>query len=154
MILNWEAIGAIGEIVGATAVVATLFYLARQINDNSKQVKMASIIELNTLYNDAFLPIYNSEKNMEIWVRGLASPEELSDVEIEIFFLFMRRLINPFETAVVQYLEGKADERLFEMYRAYAKEIVEAPGGVAWLAATPRILTADTSRLLGQTEIG
>jgi hypothetical protein len=29
--MNWEAIGAIGEIVGAVAVVATLIYLANQI---------------------------------------------------------------------------------------------------------------------------
>ena len=29
--MNWEAIGAIGEILGATAVVATLFFLAIQI---------------------------------------------------------------------------------------------------------------------------
>jgi len=27
MDLNWEAIGAVGEILGATAVVATLIYL-------------------------------------------------------------------------------------------------------------------------------
>jgi hypothetical protein len=29
--MNWEAIGAIGEIVGAVAVVMTLGYLAMQI---------------------------------------------------------------------------------------------------------------------------
>ncbi|MDA1372383.1 MAG: hypothetical protein O2971_16680 [Proteobacteria bacterium] len=29
--MNWEAIGAIGEILGAFAVVATLVYLATQI---------------------------------------------------------------------------------------------------------------------------
>ena len=29
--MNWDAIGAIGEILGAIAVVATLFYLAVQI---------------------------------------------------------------------------------------------------------------------------
>ena len=28
--MNWEAIGAIGEILGAAVVVATLFYLAKQ----------------------------------------------------------------------------------------------------------------------------
>jgi hypothetical protein len=29
--MNWDAIGAVGEIVGAVAVVATLFFLATQI---------------------------------------------------------------------------------------------------------------------------
>ena len=34
--MNWEAIGAIGEILGATAVFASLIYLALQIRQNSK----------------------------------------------------------------------------------------------------------------------
>lgn len=33
--MNWDAIGAIGEIAGAAAVVATLVYLARQIRHNN-----------------------------------------------------------------------------------------------------------------------
>ena len=34
--MNWEAIGAIGEISGALAVVLTLLYLARQISESRK----------------------------------------------------------------------------------------------------------------------
>ena len=146
--VNWEAIGAIGEIIGAVAVVATLFYLARQIKDGSKQIKMASLAELNTLYNDGFLPIYNSRENMEIWVRGLAAPDELVEVQREIFFLFVRRLANPFDTAVAQFLEGTLDQHHFERYRIYMKEMLDTPGGVAWLAATPQALTADAIKLL------
>jgi len=36
--VNWEAIGAIAEIVGATAVLATLIYLALQISQNSRLI--------------------------------------------------------------------------------------------------------------------
>ena len=34
--MNWEALGAIGEIVGAVAVVVTLGYLAVQIRKNTR----------------------------------------------------------------------------------------------------------------------
>ena len=34
--MNWEAIGAVGEIVGALAVLVTLVYLAMQIRQNTK----------------------------------------------------------------------------------------------------------------------
>ena len=34
--MKWEAIGAIGEVAGALAVVATLIYLAGQIRSNAK----------------------------------------------------------------------------------------------------------------------
>ena len=40
--MNWEAAGAIGEIVGAVAVVATLLYLAKQTKTNTDAVIAAS----------------------------------------------------------------------------------------------------------------
>jgi hypothetical protein len=37
--MNWEAIRSIAEIVGATAVVIFLIYLATQIRQNSRRVE-------------------------------------------------------------------------------------------------------------------
>lgn len=37
--MNWEAVGALAELVGATAVVISLVYLAVQIRHNSRQVE-------------------------------------------------------------------------------------------------------------------
>ena len=55
--MNWEAIGAIGEIVGAIAVVATLAYLATQVryarlaaSDNSRQNRTQGILDLELAY--------------------------------------------------------------------------------------------------------
>ncbi len=36
--MNWEAIGAIGELLGAVAVVLTLAYLAVQVRQNSENL--------------------------------------------------------------------------------------------------------------------
>ncbi len=36
--MNWEAIGAIGELLGAAGVIATLGYLAFQIRQNTRQL--------------------------------------------------------------------------------------------------------------------
>lgn len=41
--MNWNAIGAIGEILGALAVAISLLYLAVQIRQNSRTVKGASV---------------------------------------------------------------------------------------------------------------
>lgn len=150
--MNWDAIGAIGEIIGAAAVVTTLFYLARQINDGSKQIKASSIVDLVSLYNDAFLPIYNSRESMQIWVRGLEAPDELPDVDREIFFLFMRRLMNPFDTAVSLFNDGTLDREHFERYQVFTKNVLESPGGVAWLAATPAAMTSDGLAILDLRE--
>ena len=44
--MNWEAIGATGEIVSALAVLLTLFYLAIQIRQNTKSMDANRKIEL------------------------------------------------------------------------------------------------------------
>ena len=37
--MNWEAIGAVGEIIGAGAVVVTLIYLSTQLRQNTRTVE-------------------------------------------------------------------------------------------------------------------
>ena len=37
--MNWDELGAIGEIVGAVAVVVTLLYVARQIHQANAQTQ-------------------------------------------------------------------------------------------------------------------
>ena len=40
--LNWEAIGALGEIISAAAVVVTLVYLAGQVRQATRATQAAS----------------------------------------------------------------------------------------------------------------
>jgi hypothetical protein len=42
--MNWDAMGAVGEIVGAIAVLVTLIYLAAQIRQNAKALDRQSDI--------------------------------------------------------------------------------------------------------------
>jgi hypothetical protein len=45
--VNWEAISAIGQIVGAIAVVISLIYVAREIRRNARTERVASMDSLN-----------------------------------------------------------------------------------------------------------
>ena len=46
--MNWEAIGAVGELVGAAGVIFTLIYLALQIRQNSEDVRSATRQSIST----------------------------------------------------------------------------------------------------------
>ena len=41
--MNWEALGALGEIAGAAAVIVTLAYLSVQIRQNTKASRVAAV---------------------------------------------------------------------------------------------------------------
>ena len=40
--MNWEALGAVAELLGAIGVIASLFYVASQIRRNSESVEAAT----------------------------------------------------------------------------------------------------------------
>ena len=53
--MNWDAIGAIGQMLGSIAVLVTLTYLAAQIRQNTTAVQAGtfqSIIALATTFNE------------------------------------------------------------------------------------------------------
>jgi hypothetical protein len=41
--VNWEAISAIGQLVGAFAVVVSLIYLANEIRSNARATRLAGM---------------------------------------------------------------------------------------------------------------
>jgi hypothetical protein len=151
--MNWDIVGAIGEWAGALAVVVTLFYLAKQIRENSQQVRMSSIVSINHLINEAFNPIYNNEKNVRVWAVGQHSPADLDKEEEMLFSLFMARLVNVLLTAFSQYRYDVLDNEDFERYVGVLKSLLDTPGGRHWLSnmGGAELLTDEAKNLLGGT---
>ncbi len=97
--MNWDAIGAIGEILGAITVVATLFYLSLQIRQNSASLNRAnefaqasSIHETNAFYSQVFSPVIQDPQMASIYYRALAG-EVLDDIEATRFTLFVNNYL-------------------------------------------------------------
>jgi len=99
--MNWEALGAIGEIVGAMGVIATLIYLAIQIRQNTEQQKKnelatqasavnASAVALRDVRRDA----YQDSELTAIFLKGMAQPDELSENEYTRFRLLIQNTLD------------------------------------------------------------
>ena len=74
--MNWEAVGAIGEIAGALGVIATLIYLAIQIRQNTRTVQgqTIGIVTQNIL---AELSPHIGPDLYKIYTLALTNPESL-----------------------------------------------------------------------------
>lgn len=75
--MNWEAIGAIGEIVGAIAVLITLIFLAiqlrqnsRTINENMKVVKAQTKQMSTVLYSEFTTTLLENPELAMVFQRG------------------------------------------------------------------------------------
>jgi len=95
VILNWDAIGAIGEIAGAIVVVATLIYLSRQISQNASALdrsneyaQASSIHNTNSLFVQVFSLLVQDQEMASIYYRAM-KPEDLNGVDSVRFASFL-----------------------------------------------------------------
>jgi hypothetical protein len=150
--MNWDAIGGIGEIIGAVAVVVTLVYVARQIRENSRQLKLISLTDTFSLVAEAFNPIYNNEHNVRVWTTGLEDPGVLEKADLELFYLLMTRVMAAIDTVVEHYELGTIDDERFANHVNYGRSFLASPGGVKWLGEKRYELSSAAKRLLQSTD--
>ena len=93
--MNWDAIGAVGETIGAIAVIATLIYLASQIRQLKQQNAQATLQHIADSMNQ-FMDMLASETNASLVVRGKESYNSLSEADKLRFFAIHARFLNTF----------------------------------------------------------
>jgi len=91
--MNWDAIGAVGETMGAIAVIATLIYLGSQIRQLKQQNAQATLQHIHNSMNQ-FMDTLVPEANASLVVRGRESYKRLSESEKLRFFAIYARFLN------------------------------------------------------------
>ena len=78
--MNWDALGAIGEIVGALAVVASLTYLAIQTRANTKALKTNASLHQTNTFIDVVRSTYENPEvtDLVVLLSEVKAIEELS----------------------------------------------------------------------------
>ncbi len=112
--MNWEAIGAIGEIAGALAVVLTLLYLARQIQE-SRKATVAQIYQGRADAASRSIGLYPIGARVAYSLDfSDAVFEQLSDEEREQLGSYMLDLMVRLDNLYFQYRQGFFPEDFFE----------------------------------------
>jgi len=127
--VNWEAIGAIGEVVGAVAVVLTLVYLAVQLRQNTNALKTntwQSIQDAEQRF-DEFLS--RDHHLLEVWIKGHQDRNSLSESEQLQFFLLNKQLLDQFQTHHYHYEKGMIDEDLWSSWERTFVDDLQKWGG-------------------------
>ena len=130
--MNWEALGAIGEIVGAVAVVVTLGYLAVQIRQNTRSMRTAT--RQNVLGDSiSFLEhLFTDPELARVWGDGIRDSESLSEPERHRFHLFAMSFFRRFESIHQHHREGLLPTSDWAGLRDSVLEGVARPGLLAW----------------------
>ena len=77
--VNWEAIGAIGEVVGAAGVIASLLYLAVQIRGDARAKRATTVHQQSEAFRSFLKMIATDDELGSIYLRGLRDFESLDE---------------------------------------------------------------------------
>jgi hypothetical protein len=107
--VNWEAAGAIGEIIGAAAVVVSLVYLATQIRTQNREARAASVHQVLHEYSTAISKLHEPEM-ADVWVAAIEDFDGLSPAQRLRFVIYLMVAVRSFEDAYFQWREGRLED--------------------------------------------
>lgn len=130
--MNWQAIGAIGEVLGAIAVVVSLLYLAKQIRDRIVWDRTSTPREMIKGTINQFNVMFGPE-NVEVIASGFKSYSLLSPVEKLRFDHLMSNLFQYPEDSWRSYKAGLMSDAIMDNWSWYLKtRMFPYPGIREW----------------------
>jgi hypothetical protein len=131
--LNWEAIGAIGEVIGAAGVIISLLYLAGQVRSNSKATSHAAAQAVLDKLNGLIGQLAFSPGAGDIWARGLSGLGELrSKEELVRFSSMLMQAFWAYEEVYHYHNDGLIEEWAWLHARAPIDNMMRGPGFQEW----------------------
>ena len=79
--MNWEALGALANLLAAIGVIATLIYLSIQIRQNTKAVRSSSIQNLVQSFSTTAQAAVENEYIVPLLLKANAGSNNLSEEE-------------------------------------------------------------------------
>jgi hypothetical protein len=126
--MNWEAINAIAQAIGAFGVVASLWYLAVQVHRSTRVAKIAAQDSAATALREVTKPYMENAELARIWQIGLENLSALTAEEQSRFFHAAYQFLKAFETIHTHYAYGLLDLELWEGWRELLRHYIVAPG--------------------------
>jgi len=132
--MNWDAIGAIGEIVGAVAVIVTLVYLAIQVRQNTAQSRASSHHAISDSLNQINLLFAQSTEISALFLTGLEDRTSLTDAQRWQLDSIMRAYFHVCETMYFQAEVGTGDQGIATAEEEGMITLLATKGGCEWWA--------------------
>ena len=107
--MNWDAIGALAELLAVIAVLPTLLYLAIQLRQNTLAVRSQTIHSLIQDLTATVQALVESESLTDLMVRAQEDYDSLSSAERARFSYLLMMIVRRFEGVHFQRQLGFID---------------------------------------------
>jgi hypothetical protein len=130
--VNWDAVGAVAELLGALGVIATLGYLAFQIRQNTISMRSSSHQAAVTAVSDWSRAIGLDPTAAQLVQQGNLDLGALTPERRFQFMFLTTSLYRNFENIFYQHEQGAIDEAVWQGWSVRILGNYASPGIRAW----------------------
>ncbi len=130
-----QALGNLGEFVGAVGVVISLVYLAQQMQQNTTSVRAASF---NAMVQNSIRLLEHAFRDSEFAAfleRAERDPTGLTPAERVRWDAYMTAVYRHFGNLLYQYRVGALEEQMWASYDRTLRDHLRTPSWAEWYEA-------------------
>ena len=131
--MNWDAIGAVAEVLGVIAVVVSLIYVGFQVRQNTMQLRQDNLREIVRGTLDTNWYFHRDDLAFDVFRRGVKSFDDLKPKDKAHFHSIIVDLSFYFEIVRNMHYAGLVDKSAVDTNLRFLGGILVTPGGSQWL---------------------
>ena len=133
--MNWEAIAAVAELLGAVGVIASLIYLARQLRSTGSQARQAALQSVVNQMNGYWTQMASERSISEVFARGSKGLSHLeSEADKLQFSAVMFSIFRPYEEIFHYRNNGMVEDWTWESISGQCHALMGTQGFAEWWA--------------------
>jgi hypothetical protein len=129
--MNWDAIGAVAELLVSLTVIITLIYLATQVRQANTNLRVATARDIANTQNSFLRSITRNEQTYLLYRQGMDDRDSLSQEQKGRFDIMLMEAFNDGDVHYHQYKAGALDEEHWQAIEQTLRVIFDSPGGYA-----------------------
>jgi hypothetical protein len=130
--MNWEAVGALSQLVAAIGLIPSVVYLAIQARAQNKAHHRASLDMLTTQWGDLIRTVNDSDDFGRIYLDGLASFDAMAPVPRIRFGAYLLRVFRYWEAMYFHFEDGTLHPSSWKALEAQMADIIAYAGVQEW----------------------
>ncbi len=127
--MNWDAIGAIGNLIAAFAVVISLIYLALQIRSQNSQARLSALHEMSREFRGT-TAMFATKNISDIFVRANQDYSSISEAESIQLIVLVTNFFRVWENTFLENRDGNLDENV---WAALSRDYTQPMGASSFL---------------------
>ena len=127
--MDWSQISATADVLGATAVMLSLIYLAFQIKDARRSFVASAQQQLGGDFSAFMTSIWSDGELFALWNTAISNPESLSEAQQSRFGMMMFSMFAHFSNV---YELSRIDPGFLRRYGAIMDRMLSARQVQAW----------------------